>query len=100
MSSFKTVLLFLFGGALLGNVVGTLMGRSMVPWWYTPGANMTVQAQFPQTAVDIIANLITFQLWGLGVGALAGLVVGILVARAASKRVVPPATSTPPPAGT
>jgi len=27
MSSFKTVLLFVFGGALLGNVVGTLMGR-------------------------------------------------------------------------
>jgi hypothetical protein len=98
MNSFKTVLLFLFGGALLGNVIAVMIGRSAIPWYYTPGSSMTVQARFPETAVDIIGNLIRFQLWGLALGSLGGLVIGILVARAAARRTVtvPPATPLTP----
>lgn len=99
MNAFKTILLFVFGGAILGDVIATLFGRSAIPWWYTPGHGQIVQSQFPDTAVAIIGDVLRWQAIGGALGAIAGLVIGILIVRAAKRRAAatPAAPATPKP---
>jgi len=103
MNAFKTILLYVFGGALLGDLVGTLLGRSSIPWWHSSGsATDLVQVHMPEKAQLIISQMLTFQLIGGGVGAVLGLILGVMVVRAFARRAagrVPPPVA-PPPAGT
>jgi hypothetical protein len=94
MSTFKTLLLFLFGGAVVGEALGSVLGRSAIPWYYTPGHGQLVQSQFPETAQAIIGDLLRFQIIGAAIGAVGFLIIGIVATRAASQRQT---TSSPPP---
>jgi len=94
MNAFKTVLLYVLGGAFLGEVLATLIARSSIPWYYTPGRGQElVSSRFPETAVAILSDMLKFQLGGVGVGAVAGLIVGILIVRAFARRAASAASS-------
>ena len=97
MNAFKNILLFLFGGAIFGAVLGTLTGRSGISWYNSPGFGQQMIVQDPKaTTMAILDSLVHAQLIGGAIGAVAGLVLGILVARRGS-RLPAPTTAGPTP---
>ncbi len=83
MTAFKRVLVLILVGAVLGDVVATLLARSLITWYWTPGS-LTRSAQQLCTVDDfrnIISSLIKYQLIGALVGALVFAVAGSLALR-------------------
>lgn len=98
-SALKTVLLFLMGGALLGIVVASLIAPGLYAWAATPGQGTQEIVSRVSVIREATSMLMKAQSIGAGVGALAGLVVGILTARALAGRAArkSPAEATPRP---
>lgn len=80
METFKRVVAFLLGGAILGDVVAVLSARAFLPWDNTPGMGQAL-CNCPEVTKNTIDAMIRWQLIGAAVGAVAGLVVGVLVVR-------------------
>lgn len=87
MAHLKRVLTFMLGGAIVGQVVATIVAPSFITWWNTPGVGA------PQAICDLpmifhksIHDLIAAQLIGAGVGAVIAMILGIAVSRAAVRR--------------
>lgn len=102
MSAFKTLLSFLLGGAMLGQLAGTLLGRLILPWWSTPGQGQAL-CNCPELVHETVGALIRYQLIGATAGGVLFLALGIWVIRRRGKRasVAPSAGPTAPgqPAG-
>ena len=81
MNTFKTLLAFLFGGASVGQILGTFMGRSFLVWWNTPGDMKNAQCPCVQLASDTVSSLITYQLTGAVIGGILALGLGIFIVR-------------------
>ena len=97
-SALKTILLFLLAGALLGIVVASLIAPGLYAWAATPGQGTQEIVSRVSVIREATSMLMKAQSIGAGVGALAGLVVGILTVkamagRAGRKTPEPPATS-------
>jgi hypothetical protein len=101
-SALKTVLLFLLTFALLGIVVASLIAPGLYAWWATPGTGGTQELVSRVVVIrEATSSLMKAQAIGAGVGALIGLVVGIITVRAlagrAARKVAPPSTGAPTP---
>ncbi|NOK39746.1 hypothetical protein D7W79_20465 [Corallococcus exercitus] len=99
MATFKTFLIFILAGTLLGTFVASLTAPSYIEWNNsTPLATQTM-CNLPEVVRGVTASLLHSQLMGAAIGAGVGLVVAILVAvRARSRSKQRPGT--PPPAAT
>lgn len=91
METFKRVLGFLLGGAVIGDVAGLLFGRSFIPWYQTPGAG-SAMCNCVEVAQQVIGDVVRYQLIGTAVGAVLGVVAGILFAR--RRKPAPPPAAT------
>ncbi|NRD45855.1 hypothetical protein D7Y27_13775 [Corallococcus sp. AB004] len=99
MATFKTFLIFILAGTLLGTFIASLVAPSYIEWYNsTPLASQTM-CNLPEVVRRVTTSLMHSQLMGAGIGAGAGLVVAILVAvRARSRAKQGPGS--PPPAAT
>lgn len=89
MTTFRTLLNFVLCGTLLGAAVATLLLRSFIPWYNTPGQGVTQSiCDYAVVARSNIDDVIKGQLIGAIIGAVAFLVIGILVHR--RRRQLPP----------
>ena len=97
MSLFKTFLIFILAGTLLGTFIASLAAPSYIEWNNsTPLATQTM-CNLPEVVRSVTASLMHYQLMGAAVGAGVGRVVAILVAHRARSRAQPQPGSPPPP---
>jgi hypothetical protein len=83
----RRILTAVIAGALIGIVLATWLGPRVLTWWFTPpaGVMLTNASEAVRWGMD---RLVHAQLISLLVGAVLGLVVGILIR---------PKAATPPP---
>jgi hypothetical protein len=97
----KTVVIFLLAGALLGGVIASLVVPPALTWYTTPGglpegAQVQALVQIPEVIRYATGRLMRAQAIGVAVGAVAGLIGGIVFVR--RKTSVPTEQiATPPP---
>jgi hypothetical protein len=102
MAILRRVLVLLAVGALLGSVGGTLIARSFIPWYESPGSTMQgAQAliNLPVVIRTTIDSVIRYQLMGAAVGAAVVLVLGLVGARVMARRNTAAAAGKPAEAG-
>jgi len=89
MSMVKRVSMFMLLGAVLGDAVGTLVARSFIPWYWSPGEAIKNTQQLinvPDMVRSTIDAMVRDQLIGAGVGAVAFAVLGFLLFRMLDQR--------------
>lgn len=99
MSTFKTLMTSLVAGALLGEVVATLLASAVIPWWNTPGQGQAM-CECSKIAHDTVTSLISYQLYGAAVGGVLFLVLGGFIVRARGQKLkatggIAPSSGTP-----
>jgi hypothetical protein len=82
----KTVLIFVLVGALLGVVAASYVVPPALSWYTAPGglpqgAQIQAIVEIPEVIRYATGKLMRGQLIGGGIGAVAGLVMGILMVR-------------------
>jgi hypothetical protein len=82
----KTVLIFVLAGTLVGAVVASFVVPPALSWYTAPGglpkgAQIQALVEIPEVIRYATGRLMRGQLIGGGIGALLGLVAGILVMR-------------------
>jgi hypothetical protein len=98
MALFKTFLIFVLAGTLLGTFIASLAAPSYIEWNNsTPLATQTM-CNLPEVVRSVTASLMHSQLMGAAIGAGVGLVGAILFAIRARSRAKRPGT--PPPSAT
>jgi hypothetical protein len=93
----KRLLLWALGGASLGDAVGTLIARSFIPWYESPGEAMQGSQQLCNLAIvtrATIDKVVRYQIASAALGALLFLVAGGLLMRALGRKGGASATST------
>lgn len=88
---FKTQLIFVLMGALLGAIAASIIVPPALTWYASPGglpegAKVQVIVQVPEIMKYATSRLIQGQLIGTGIGAAAGLALGIFLAVKGGKR--------------
>lgn len=100
LASLKTLFTFLLTGAFVGLATTSWLGPKWLEWNNTTHIQATqTMCNLPEVVRSVASQLLGYQLTGTGVGAGAGLVLGVvyLVARKGrSKRQPPPAPRVPP----
>jgi hypothetical protein len=86
MNSFKTVLVFMMMGALLGVVIASLLVPPILSWYNEPGAiapgrQIETLCNLPELIRYTSARLIRGQLIGAGVGAFLFMIPGVMTVR-------------------
>jgi len=81
METFKRILAFLFGGAILGDILAVVAARGFLPWDNTPAMGQAL-CNCAEVTLNTIDALIKWQLVGLLIGAVVGGVIGVLIVRA------------------
>lgn len=97
MNTAKTLLNFVLAGALLGILVASWAGPTFIGWYNETPLASQVMCNLPEVVRNVSSSLLTWQAVGAGIGATAFLVLGILVARRASRRARAQAGETTPP---
>jgi hypothetical protein len=87
----KTVLIFVLTGALLGVAIAAVTVPPALSWYSAPGglpegAQIQAIVQIPEVIRYSTGKLIRGQMIGGGIGAIAGLVAGILIVRKGAAR--------------
>jgi hypothetical protein len=82
----KTVLIFVLSGALLGGAIASLVVPPALSWYTTPGglpegAQIQALVQIPEVIRYATGKLMRAQAIGVGIGAVAGLIAGVLFVR-------------------
>lgn len=95
METFKRVVAFLLGGAILGNILAVVSARGFLPWDNTPAMGQAL-CSCPEVTKNTIDAMIRWQLVGAAIGAAAGLLVGILVLRTRNRPPPMSAAGSPP----
>jgi hypothetical protein len=95
MSTFSRALKLGGGGAALGLVTGTVLARSILPWYSTPGNMMKNSQQLvnaPEMVRGTIDAVVQYQLICAAVGLVLFFVGGLVLGRAINRRkeTVPP----------
>lgn len=86
MATFKKFLVYMFGGAILGMIIASLIGLWVIPWYNAPGSGAQSMLDINAFARTVIQSFIQGQLIGAGVGAVLMLAVGIAVHRSSAKK--------------
>jgi hypothetical protein len=86
MNTAKTLLNFVLAGTLLGILVASWAGPTFIGWYNETPLATQVMCNLPEVVRNVSASLLTWQATGAGIGAVVFLVLGILVARRASRR--------------
>lgn len=87
LAALKTVGVFTLIGGVIGNAFATLISPVFLTWYNTGGVGATQAiCDMPKMSKAIFNQLIFAQLVGTGIGALAFMVLGALVARQRLKR--------------
>jgi hypothetical protein len=84
----KTTLIFVLVGALVGVAIASVVVPPALAWYTSPGglprgADIPAVVQIPEVIRYATTRLISGQLIGAGLGAVVGLVLGIMVTRRA-----------------
>ncbi|MDQ3265903.1 MAG: hypothetical protein M3Y59_19990 [Myxococcota bacterium] len=90
METFKRILAFLFGGAILGMVLAVVIARGVLPWDNTPAMGQAL-CNCSEVTLHTIDRLIKWQLVGLLAGGVAGAILGAVMLRSRK-----PVDTTPP----
>jgi hypothetical protein len=82
----KTVLIFALAGGLLGGLIASLIVPPALTWYITPGglpegAQIQALVQIPEVIRYATGKLMKAQAIGVGIGAIGGLIAGILFVR-------------------
>lgn len=85
MNRFRSLLNFVFGGALLGGVSAALVGQRSIPWYYQP-AEGAAQCSCRITSTGVANSMVYWEGIGLLCGAVAGLIAYIFFLRLLRKR--------------
>jgi hypothetical protein len=93
MEKLKTVLTFMLGGAILGNLVATLVMPRYIAWNNSAPLAKQQQCDLELVVRSVTSDLISAQLIGSGIGAVVFLVLGLLFIRTRAQK----QKSTPPP---
>jgi hypothetical protein len=96
MSAIRNVLLWIFFGALLGVWTGGLVAQRFVPWFNTPGSGIVAQCECHQLSVDTVNRTLTYELVGMLAGAIAFLVIGLVLGAGRGRRKEPPPATAAP----
>jgi hypothetical protein len=97
MATFKRLSVFMAVFALLGVVGVTLVTPSIVGWYNAPGAGGAM-CNCAEMARSTAATIIQTQLVGLGLGALLGLMLGMVILQRQKQHALAAAPASPPPA--
>jgi hypothetical protein len=85
MSWVKRLAGFLFGGAILGAVIASLISPTFIAWDSTSAAGQAL-CNCVECVKNTTARLISAQLTGAAIGGIAMLILGIVILRAMGKR--------------
>ena len=82
----KTILIFVLTGGLLGGLIASVIVPPALTWYITPGglpegAQIQALVQIPEVIRYATGKLMRAQAIGVGIGAVGGLVAGILFVR-------------------
>jgi hypothetical protein len=82
----KTVSIFVLTGGLLGGLIASLIVPPALTWYITPGglpegAQIQALVQIPEVIRYATGKLMRAQAIGVGIGAIGGLIAGILFVR-------------------
>ncbi len=91
MALFSKLLLFFLGGGALGNLAASLVAPRYLVWDFSPREGISM-CNCADTVRSATGSLVRYQLVGTLVGAVAFLVLGIVLHRSMQK---PPAPSQP-----
>jgi hypothetical protein len=100
MSAVRNVLLWILFGAMGGMWVGGLVAERLVPWINTPGTGIVAQCECHQISVDTVDRVLRYELIGMIAGAVAFLILGLVLGAGRRRRPEPPAATPPTPATT
>jgi hypothetical protein len=89
----KTTLIYTLAGALLGVVVSSLVVPPALSWYSAPGglpegAQIQAIVQIPEVIRYATGKLIRAQLIGAGIGAVLGLLTGVILGRRSARNPV------------
>jgi len=82
----KTVVIFVLAGALVGGLLASLIVPPALTWYITPGglpegAQIQALVKIPDVIRYATGKLMRAQAIGVGIGAVAGLIAGVLFVR-------------------
>ncbi len=86
MRAFKIMLVLALIGAVLGTIVATTIGSSVLAWYPTPGASVIATCPCSELAKQVTSRLVRAQLTGASIGAVTFMIVGAFVRAALKKR--------------
>ncbi|CAM3921201.1 hypothetical protein G4177_01665 [Corallococcus sp. ZKHCc1 1396] len=98
MALFKTFLIFILAGTLLGTLIASLTAPSYIEWNNSTPLAAQTMCNLPEVVRSVTASLMHSQLMGAAIGSGVGLVAAILVAVRARSRSKQRPGSPPPPA--
>lgn len=93
MNAFRTLLLWITSGGLAGSFLSSVLGKSLVPKFNAPISGVYAQCDCASVTLGTAASMFTWTMVGLLVGALGGLVLGLIGAMAREKKPAEPAKS-------
>jgi hypothetical protein len=86
MNAVRNAMLFILGGAIVGNVGSALVGSRFLPWYNQPGgAQSAALCPCTEVTTNVAHAMLHYQLWGLLIGAAVGLVLYLILMRRSSK---------------
>ena len=91
MRLLRIVLFAVIGGALVGLAIACVAGAKSIPWYYEPGAGVSAQCSCKEVAVGVVNKMLSWQMWGLFIGAIVGLAGGLTLGIVTRKNPLPPA---------
>jgi hypothetical protein len=89
LATVKTLGVFAAVGAIIGNVLSTLIAPKFLTWYNTPGAgSIQTICNIEEMSRHIFGQLIQAQITGSAIGAAALIAVGVVVVRRRAARAV------------
>jgi len=81
MSTFKSLLLYVCGGAFAGFAVASLVVHNVQVWYNSPGGTSSAMCSCVEVTRTTMAALLHGQLVGMGVGGVAALTLALVLRR-------------------